>query len=273
MATQRRKPCPLALLKAILDDDEVVRSVAGALARLFATYAPGSMDILLRGSWSEDEGIRSDSVMLLAQAAPKDDKVLAVIETAKNDRAFLVRHNAYCAKFKATGKLDEFLAWMIRLQDDEESVLSPIPEDRDLQRRERECRNLVVLGNGQFISEWSDKRPDELAGALLQLLDSKSVVMRRGAIRLIGVASMKVNFADVAKGEFSTKVLDYLYPDTIETPSKPGGRARIEKSRAAVSLENGKVRERLEGISENDADATVRGAARRTLARLASIQK
>jgi len=275
VARKQGKPCPLVLLEAVLDDDVGVRQSAGTVSEFFTTYAPGAVPVLLRGVWSEDAGIRSDCLRLLACAGPRDQVVLAVIETAMHDRIFQVRHNAHCAKFRATNNLGEFLGWLVRLQEDEEGVLYPLPEEKDLRAQERTVRNLAVIGSATLIIEWCDKRPDELAAALLQLLDSKSPLVRRGAARLIGAAFVKVNPPQPGKSgdDFSRQALSYLYHDTKSPKTGDETGRRAEKSKAGVCLEKLNVRDRLAKLSADDMDPAVRRAARDALGQLALVQK
>jgi hypothetical protein len=274
VARKQKLPCPLALVQAIFDQEVSVRQDAAALATQFTTFAPGTVDLALRGSWSEDAYVRSCGLQLLALAAPRDEKALAVIETAKNDRSFDIRHNAHCFKFQATDRLDEYLTWLIRVQEDE-SVLDPVPKDEELRKREQTIRNLAMLGGAYAISEWSEKRPDDLAGALVQLLDHKSAAVRHGAVRLIRVTAVKSELSRPKPGEdILEKARPYLFPDSGSEAPKPGGppKPRLEKSKVAAYLEQHKVRGRLEKLSENDADRGVRGAALLALERLARLQ-
>src|SRR5262249_12964966 len=184
IANKLGKPCPLAVLEALLDKEDEVRWQAMACTPLFKTFAPGSVEVLLRCAKSESADVRGDSLFLLALAGGKDPKVLGVIEKAKQDQTFLVRHTAYCAMFRANDQLDEFLAYIIRAREDPDAVLSPAPENREMREREKSMTNLFVLGSAMRVIEWSERRADELAPALLKLLGDKSPVMRRGAANL-----------------------------------------------------------------------------------------
>lgn len=276
IAREQKIPCPLALVQAIFDTDVTVRQSAGALATLCTAFAPGTVELAFRAAWSDDDAVRACGLNLLALAAPRDEKALAVIETAKNDRSFQVRHNAHCFKFQANRKLDEFLAWLIRLQERDKSVLDPVPNDKMLREREECSRNLGILGSLTLLLEWSEKRPGDLAATLVQLLDHPSPVVRRGAVRLIGVTAVKSDQSPPKSGDelYFSKVLSYLFPESEAGPSKEGGqpKPRLEKSKVAPYLEKLKVRERLEKLSKNDPDEEVQGAALSALARLARLQ-
>jgi hypothetical protein len=278
IAKRLGQPCPLVILEALLDREEEVRWQASADTVLFKTFAPGAVEVLFRCVRSEDDSMRADSLLLLARVAGKDRKVLDVIEKAKQDKTFQVRHAAYCAMFQANDKVDEFLGYMIRVQEDPEAVLSPAEENSETWKRERAMRTLVLLGSAVRMIEWSDERPDDLAPALLKLLEDKSPVMRRGAARMIGAAVVKVNLPDPAKAgmDWQMKVLaPYFDPDKEDT-SPPKGAAskdRPQKSRVGVRLEKLKVVEHLRKLRDNDPDPAVRFAARTALKRLAQVQE
>jgi hypothetical protein len=251
IARAPKRPCPLAVVQAIFDPDVFVRQTAGALATQCSAFPPGTVELALRASWSEDEVLRIAGLDLLSRAAPRDQRTLAVLETAKNDRSFLVRSNSHVYKFKANDKLDEFLYWLIRLQEDK-TVLDPVPKDEVLRKKEEDIREMATLAGAQLIVGWCEKRQDELAAALLQVLDDKSPLVRRGAVRLIGASVVKTDLSKPQSGEIPGRVL--------------------EKSNVAPCLEKRKARERLEELSNNDPDSTVREAARWALDRLARLQ-
>jgi hypothetical protein len=272
IARKQKLPCPLALVQAIFDKDEGVRDDAGGLVMMFSDFAPGTVELAFRGAWSEDENVRNCGLNLVALVAPRDEKALAVLETAKNDRSFQVRHNSYCYKFKANNKVDELLAWMIRLQDDD-SILDPVPKDEKVRNLEKAVRNLAIIGSARQICEWCEQRPDELAAALLQLLDHQSPVVRRGAMRLIGVTAVTPGPSKPRpKDDTLESASAYLFLEP-ELPPTPGGQPkdRLEKSKVALFLEKCKVRERLKKLSDNDPDRAVRRAALLALDRLARL--
>jgi hypothetical protein len=274
VAKKQKLPCPLALVQAIFDSEISVRQDAAALSTQLKSFTPGTVELALRASWSEDADLRSNGLNLLVLAASRDPIALAVIETAKNDRRFSIRHNAHCFKFEANGRLDEYLTWLIRVQEDK-SVLDPIPQDETLRKQEEIHRNLATLGSAYRIVEWSEKRPDDLAVALLQLLDHKSPVVRHGAVRLIRVTAVKSDLAMPKSGEdFVSKVPSYLFPASESGAPKAGSQPapRLEKSKVGTCLEERKVRERLEKLSRNDPDHAVQGAALLALDRLARLQ-
>jgi hypothetical protein len=275
VARKQKLPCPLALVQAIFDDEFSVRQDAAALITQFTAFAPGTVELAFRAAWSNDANVRSCGLHLLALAAPRDEKALAVIETAKNDRSFLVRHNSHCFKFQASDRLEEYLVWLIRLQEDD-SVLDPVPNNEELRKQEECNRNLAIIASARSILEWCDKRPDELAAALVQLLDHKSSVVRHGAVRLIGATAVKTDPPNPKSGDVPlSKVPAFLFPKSGSGPLQPGSqpKPRLEKSKVAPFLEKRKVRERLQKLSDSDPDRAVQGAALLTLDRFARLQE
>src|ERR1700681_875031 len=53
LAEKQKQPCPLVLLQAILDEDEFVHQTARGVSGQFAAFASGSVELLLRGAWSD----------------------------------------------------------------------------------------------------------------------------------------------------------------------------------------------------------------------------
>jgi HEAT repeat protein len=271
------KPCPLAIIEALLDKDEQVRMMADVSASLFKSAAPGSVEVLLRCTKSDDPNVHSGAVLLLGRVAGNDKRAIEAIDAARRHRAFQVRHTAYCAKFLANDKVDEFLAFMIRVRADAEGIPSPYEKDSEEWTRERTSKNLFQLGSAVRIIEWSDQRPEELASALLKLLEDPSPALRSGAASSIWAASRKVDppKADELLGDgLHSKLLPFLDPEAVDKPDpkKPKADERPQVSKVGVRLEKSKVKERLKKLSEEDPDDGVRSAARVALERLAKLQ-
>jgi hypothetical protein len=260
IAKDRDEACPRAVVEAMLDKDMFVSQTADVVADMFKKFPPGSVEILLRCAESEDDNRRARCLGHLARAGGKDRRVVEAIEKATKDKCFGVRHNARVALFRATDNLAEFLAYLIRLLEDPDGVLSPVDAASEEGKRERVTRHLVSLSAVVLIVEWSDKRPDDLAPALLKLLDSPSAQMRRGAVRQIGASAVKVDLAG---------------PDGKKGPAVPPGPSGVEKpqpSNVAGRFEKLKAEDRLRDLRDNDPDDTVRAAARVALERLATVR-
>jgi HEAT repeat protein len=262
IAEGRREPCPLVIIEAMLDKDEQVSQTAGAQAGRFKTFAPGTVDVLLRCAGSDDPRLRGECLGHLARAGGKNKKALEVIEKATRDKSFGVRHNARVAMFQATDDLGEFLAYLICLQEDPDGVLGPVDADSEAGKRERTTRDLASLGAAMLVVEWSDRRPDDLAPALLKLLAAPSPTMRRGAARLIGASAVKVDLAD----HDWDKLL-------VGPPEPPKAQKPPQRSNAAVRFEKLKAEDRLRELRDGDPDHTVRAAAHMALERFATVRE
>jgi hypothetical protein len=277
IAKNRKSPCPVAVIEAMLDREEEVRWQASACAGLFKTFDRGSVDVLLRCSRSEDASLRSDSLILLVRAAGKDKRVVQAIEKAKQDKTFQVRHTAHCALFLANDRMEDFLRYIIHAREEPDAVLSPAPQDAEARKREQAMRNLFLLGSAMRMIEWSDERADELASVLVKLLADKSPVMRRGAANLVGAVVVKTDLAAPGMPDDSWvfKILPYIEQDDLYKKMKggEGEKKPPEKSKVAIQLEKLKVVELLRRVRDDDPDRSVREAARTALERLARVQE
>jgi HEAT repeat protein len=273
------RPCPLALAEALLDEEEFVRWQAASCAYFFKRFAPGCVEVLLRGVESKKADVRSTCLLLLAQAAGKDKRSLEAFERAKRDKVFDVRHSAHLARFRATDRLDEFLPYLVRLIEDPDSVLTPAPESLELRKKERELRNLFHIGLVLRVFEWSETRADEFAAALRKLLADPSPVTRRGAANLIAAAVVRQELSDrvdpfaalkegrMPKGIFRSP------SDVPEKPAEKKKEPRPQKSKVALRLAKLNVEKDLRRLRDQDPDRSVRAAARQALERLASLNR
>ncbi len=253
IALHLKQACPLAIVEAMLDKDEVVSQEADAWAGLCKTYAPGSIEVLLRCARSENEKLRGDCLLHLARAGGKDKKVLDAIENAKKDKSFGARHNAHIAMFHATDNLEQLLVYYIRLRDDPDSFLRPVAKDAEAAKRERTTRNLAMIGGALVKVDWSEHRAADFAPALMKLLNDPSPALRRGAAQDIGATAGRINPAS-----FEPYLKDGKFPESKEPP---------QKSKVALALVKLKAADRLRELRDNDPDETVRLAARAALER------
>jgi hypothetical protein len=252
IAEVHKKPCPLVLVKAMLDDRELVRQSASIGASWFRSFEPQCVEVLLRCAESEHASVRSQALLSLARAAPKDKRVLAALEKGQKDERILVRHNTHVAIFHATDDLEQFLRYLVRLREDPEAMLAPRPKEKERRDRDEAHRWLSLIMATVLLGDWSEERPAELAEALMKCLDDKSHVMRRGACRMIARAVWLDN--ETAKSKYLG-----------ETPRPDVKEAPLKRSKTAVHLDKLKVRERLAELRDNDADASVRAAAREAI--------
>src|SRR5262245_10517845 len=166
--------------------------------------APGAFDALLATAADERADVRSTALIHLSHAAGKDPKARAAIEKAKTDKTFDVRNSAHSAWFTATDDMAAFLAYTIRVREEPKAVLDVLPEGSEEAKLQQCQRNLFVLGSASRIADWKEDRPDDLAVALLKLLDDRSALIRRGAADLMGVSAQKVEKVKAPEGPFGT---------------------------------------------------------------------
>jgi hypothetical protein len=264
-------PTPLGLVVAMGDSvDEVRWETMVFVGPYKRKLAPGVLDALIAGTTDKRPEVRANSLIFLSHAAGKDAKARAAIEKAKEEKNFQVQHTAHCAWFTATDSVADFLAYIIRIRDDADSVLEPLPKDSDEAKKQLTMRNLFSLGGAMRVVEWSSQRPDELAAALIKLLDDKSAPMRRGAADLIGASAKLVELKrDEAKFGINIEPLvPELNPKPKDAKEKP---EQPMPSKTYPKLMERKAIERLRYVATMDEDLTVRAAARLALERIAEL--
>ncbi len=261
IAQTRKEPCPLALVEAVRDKSDDVNSLACAWVGLFDKLAPGSVDVLLRCASSDNEPQRGDCLYSLVRAGGKDEKIIAAIDKLQKDKEYGVRHNAQIAMFQATDNLEQLLRYMIRVQQDPESMLSLLDKNSQTGKAERTLLNLVQIGGALRKIEWSETRADDYAAALMKLLKDASPVMRRGAAQDIGASAAKVDIKDIDP-------LELAPAKKKAEPKEP-----LQKSKVGIMLEKLKADERLRELRDNDPDESVRNAARTALERWQRVLK
>jgi HEAT repeat protein len=271
IAVEQKKDCPLVLLQAMLDPDENFSLCAATCVGFFKTYPPGSVEILLRCARSKSADVRIAAVLTLLPAGGKEKRILDVIEKAKQDVAFEVRHNAHVAMFQADDNVPSYLGYMIRLREDPDGTLGPIDRKSEAGKRSLTHRNLARIANAKWMIEWGEKRADDFARALLKFLDDPSPQMRRGAASLIGAVVFKIN----PPGLKSMSDLESLSELLVGGAPKPANQPKgpPQRSNVAVRLEQLKVKERLRNLVKSDPDVNVRADARYALSRFATVEK
>jgi hypothetical protein len=78
-----------------------------------------------------------------------------------------------------------------------------------------------------LIVEWSDKRPDDLAAALVELMKNKSPIIRRGAARLVGTAVRKTKLAEHGKPGEIVSLPERSKAAGIWKSAKPGTSLKV----------------------------------------------
>jgi len=264
-------PCPLGLVVALRDPVDEVRWEASVLGGPFKKrLAPGAFDALRAAAGDERAEVRSTALIHLAHAAGKDGKARAAIEKAKQDKAFEVRYTAHSAWFIATDDLAALLTYMIRVRVEPKAVLNALAEGSEEANLQQCRRNLFILGSVTKIVDWTEERPDELAVALLKLLDDKSPAMRRGAVDLMGASARKVDkprrdpWGGIDPVPRSLEsLLPYLDPGVQASKEKPAPKPEPSKTYASLLARNADAK--LRELVTKDPNETVRTAARRAL--------
>ena len=154
-------------------------------------------------------------------------------------------------------------------------MLDKHPAESEAAKLQQTQRNLVMLGGAIRVIEWTNDRPDELAAALLKLLDHKSAAMRRGAADFIGASARKVELKrfdpleafNSKKSTFSS-LLPYIDPKG-EAAKEP--EEKPLPSKAFARLLERKAVAKLRYAVTMDADISVRAAARLALKHFAEV--
>lgn len=264
-------PCPLGLITALRDPVDEVRWSASVLEGPYRRrLAPGVLDALIAATADERVGVRSTCLYHLACAAGKDARARAAIEEAKEDKSFEVRFTAHSAWYTATGDLVVYLTYVIRVREEPKTVLDKLAEGSEAATLQQSQRNLFLIGSAARIGDWTEDRPDDLAAALLKLLEDKSATMRRGAAELIGISARKVEKQQAGFGESPFEsVLPFIDPDHKPPKGKPAPAARPSKAYASLLERN--ADERLRDRAANDSEKTVRTAAQHALDRFKEV--
>lgn len=278
VARHHKRPCPLALVEAIRDKEDLVRWNAGVYVALFKTdVEPGAVGVLVEGSRDDRAEVREHCVIHLGIAGGRDPKALAAIDRAKADPNSAVRYAAHGARFTASGDLGEYLAYLVRLREDPAGFQDKYPAGSEAAKLEQTRSNLFQLGAAVRLGEWAEGRPDELAAGLLKLLDDKSALMRRGGAGVIGATARRVEqvkpFDPVRPTESGPSPFETLLPslDPEFRPREPTKQPPPGPSRVAVKLLAQKVEARLRALRDKDPDESVRAAAKAALDRLAEL--
>lgn len=263
--------CPLAVVEALLDAEDIVRWNAMAYMPAFKTFAAGSVDVLLRGVQLPKAHARGDCLLILGRAGRGNDRAVAALERVTGDKVFEVRANAHIGLFHAHDTIARHLPYLIRLRDDPK-ILEPIPDDPKRAEEERVLKNLLILGSMNTFAEWSATRTDEFADALLKLTGDESPLMRRGAVALVGTLAEKIEWSPPRRltDPLSNEPPRWLL-ELLDLAAKKENEAPKELSQLAVRLGKLKIDDHLRRLRA-DADPGVREAAVIAAERLANLR-
>jgi len=258
IALNGKEPCPLAVVKASLDYSDSVRDAGGQCIERFKTFAPRSLEFLLEEPIGFSLGRRlEDRLIPIGIVGRKDERALKAIEKAMKHEHFFIRYDARYAKFSALDDFDDYLRYIILVQESAD-------EKESADRVVRVKDNLRRIGAASRVIHWTNKRPDDLARALLKLTKDPAPSMRRGATRLISASAVHVDWPR-AKPIYEVTIPGDNLIETLEpNPNRPIPQWR---SKASVRLLELGAEKRLKEIRDGDPDPTVRAAAERGLKR------
>jgi hypothetical protein len=178
---RRKQPCPLALIEAMLDPIDIVRWQAGVQIALFPDLAPGAAPVLLRGTKSEDPDVRGNILFPLARAARKDPTLLPALRERTKDKDWFVRDCAHIALYRATDEIDDYLLYVARERAAAHKAGPLRKEEGEEEKRLRAQRNLLMISGAVMLSEWLEKRPKDVAGAIRRMLEDEAASERSAA--------------------------------------------------------------------------------------------
>jgi HEAT repeat protein len=264
----RPRTCPLAVLEAMTDPHDDVRSIAMGVSGMFDRVASGSVPVLLKLARAENAAVRGHAVLMLAFAEAKNPKSLEVARRAIQDKDENVRHDGFSALFRITGKLDEAVPYWLRAQETMWSGLRPEPASASKDEQIR--RNLRRLGAFGKLYELGEERTEEFAKLLMSFLDGKSAEMRRAAAAYIGnIAYYQVTFSKVGflvpRHPQETRGPTYVPYKSGASNQKPQESNTLFQFKIEAALNKLKVEDRLHKVAARDPDATVQAAARYAL--------
>jgi HEAT repeat protein len=259
---RRKRPCPLALIEAMLSQTDVVRWQAGIWVDKFKEFASGSIPILLRGVRSEDPDIRGNILFPLAQAAREDEKLLAVIRDCTKDKDWKVRDCAHIALYHATDQVDDFLIYLARERQAAHKAGPVRKQESAEEKRLREQRNDRMIGAAGLIREWLDSRPIDVGRVLCRMLENEASSERGGAAILLGeFANIDRCVKSKSKRGDIKDSFPSLAPLEENTPEEQAERtAQLAKQMRELG-----VIDRLTKIAEKDPEKEVRQAAQEAL--------
>ena len=161
----RDLPCPASLVKALLDPDEHVRTVATNNVGAFKTYSKESLSIAYQALKNDDYDVRNTALDVIKGAGANDPKALAAVKEALNDKNRMVRDNAQVALWKLTGDRE------LKVRNLVERFVAPDPRkvSPPLSNAEICAVKLVRIGAQYGLRDMSREQPRDVAALLLKL--------------------------------------------------------------------------------------------------------
>ena len=178
------RACPLTLIDAMFDADELVRTNAGGLVSLFDKLPRAALPILFEYAADPDPERRSDALVSLGRAGANDPTVLIVLRQAVRDRDVMVRTHAVAGLWHATKDLSEVVPHWLRFIDDAQTQNDP--DARRTAAERSAVGRLAAFGAAELLDTHGGTDPDRLGKVLVDLLDSDLPAIRRRATERLG---------------------------------------------------------------------------------------
>lgn len=209
------RECPLALIRAMFDADDLVRANAGGMASLFKKLPPSSVPILLEHAASPDPQVRCHALVSLGRAGGNNRTVSAVLRQGVHDRDVFVRTHAVAGLWHATGDLSQVVPHWLRFI--HESRIPNRPSNEQAENLAAIGRQLAGTGAVELLQEQGRKHPEMLCEVLIRLLGSGPPEIRRGAAEQLAVmAADSARLQQVLKSQQVETALRKLRDDPNE---------------------------------------------------------
>jgi HEAT repeat protein len=180
IASEAKTECPLAIVEAIDDADEGIRSNTQGLVHLFDKFPKAAVPLIFQAAESEMPDVREFAALVLPHVAGKTPDVKKKLKEMLDDRNEFVRHHAQIGLFKATDDFKSYVAYLLAYTSDLNAVQ---PTETEAQKRDQSRRVLIGFGTGIFFYESTRERPKELADVLIANLSHKEAPVRQTALR------------------------------------------------------------------------------------------
>jgi HEAT repeat protein len=262
IADANGSPCPRVVLDALQDED--TRLAAGlVLEELETPLSEADRRRVIEFVVAHNRPHRQNEVGLLAGPAVRSPEAIKVIRALTTDPDREVRHNAYCALFRVTDQLDEFVHHIMWVHAEWAEAPEPGPSASEDEKNAAIWLGMVNLGAARLLAEWTQNRPMELRAALLKVTRSEWPRIRRAAVRQFGRYAEALAEAPTAKP-----------PARADEPDPfPGYDAKKQRAGMAAVVRDPAARARLKELAEKDPDDRVRNAADAALRKLAEIER
>jgi len=264
--------CPPSVARTLFDEDRELRGALETYSGLFKEVPPETTEVLLTAAAQGDPAVRRGAILLLGQAAERDDRARRAIDAAREDKDFEVRHNAYCAWFKVTGDLEAFVPYCLRIQVDYRNLPLLPPSSPEEAKRQRASKQLMQMAAFTVLQQQGEERTDEVAKLILRYIDDSTPIMRRGAAVFVSlVADNTIFVRRQARGLLKGVPTREGRQDEPERP--PAGLKPLASPKLLARLTELKVEEALHKLEGEDQDQAVREVAADALRSWAALQE